>query len=90
MFRAFCADPKIPSRLKLVWRCVLSDAGDLRVDLDEPLPFVAARAEAGMSAVKLSLLGGMKGLTTLAAVVVVAVAEWGESPVDEGDIFLRL
>lgn len=41
-----------------------------------------------MSTEKLSLLGVAKGLTALAAVVVVAVAvaEWGESPVEEGDI----
>lgn len=85
MFRAFCADPRIPSRLKL-WRCDLSAAGDLRVDLDTPFPLVAARA--GMSTEKLSLLGGRKGLTAAAVVVAVAVDEWGESPVDDGDIVL--
>lgn len=89
MFRAFCADPNIPSRLKL-WRCDLSAVGDLRADLGVPLPLVAARVEAGMSTEKLSLLGGRKGLTAAAVVVAVTVTEWGESPVDEGDIFLLL
>lgn len=86
MFRAFCADPRIPSRLKL-WRCDLSAVGDLRADLGVPLPLVAARAEAGISTEKLSLLGGRKGLAAAAVVVAVAVTEWGESPVDEGDMF---
>lgn len=94
MFRAFCAEPRIPSRLKLAWRWALRVVGDFRADLGVLLPFVAGRAAAGMSTEKVSLLGaGKEGLTALAApaaVVVVAASEseWGESPVDEGDIVL--
>lgn len=42
MLRAFWADPRIPSRLKLAWRWALRVVGDLRGgDLREPLPLVA-------------------------------------------------
>lgn len=85
MFRAFCADPKMPSREKLVWRWLFRADGDFRAGLAEPLPFVVMRAEVGISIENLSLLGTGNGLTELAAVIVV-VAEWGESPVDRGDM----
>lgn len=39
-----------------------------------------------MSIEKVALLGAGKGLAVLAIVVVVAVVEWGESPVDDGDM----
>lgn len=87
MLRAFCADPRMPSRLKLAWRWALRTVGDLRGDFREPLPFVAWRYGGGMSTEKFSLLGTGKGLTKVAVVVV--VAERGESPVDEGDILAR-
>lgn len=88
----------MPSRLKVGWRWNFKAdgdlrAGDLRADLEETLPLVVLREEAGMSMWKLSLLGAVKGLAELGAVdAVVVVAEWGESPVDEGDmvVYTRL
>lgn len=80
--RAFCAEPMIRSRLKLAWRWVLTAVGDLIVRV----PLVAGMAGVDMSIEKVALLGAGKGLAVLAIVVVVAVAEWGESPVDDGDM----
>lgn len=53
-----------------------------------PFPFVAVREEAGMSMEKLSRLG--TGNTLAAVAVVVAVAERGESPVDEDDMLWKV
>jgi hypothetical protein len=73
----------IRSRLKLGWRWVLIAVGDLRARV----PLVAAgMAGVDMSIEKVALLGAGNGLAVLAIVVVVAVAEWGESPVDDGDM----
>lgn len=83
----------MPSRLKLAGRWVFKVVGDLRADLIELLPFVAVRAGGGISMEKFSLLllEPVNGLTELAAVTVeadVVVAEWGESPVEDGDMLL--
>lgn len=61
----------------------------MRADLIAPLPFVAERAEGGISMEKFSLLPVGNGLTELAAVAVeVVVAELGDAPVDDGDMLL--
>lgn len=89
MLRAFWAEPRIPSRLKLAWRWVLREVGDLRGDFMEPLPLVAIAFKdgVGISMEKFSLLGTANGLTVV--VVVLVVVERGESPVDEGDMLAR-
>lgn len=87
-FRAFWADPRIPSRLKLGVRA------DLRVDGDliefAPLVEGASWGE-GISIVK-SRVGRGYCLTALAlalaacAPTIVPAIERGESPLDDGDI----
>jgi hypothetical protein len=83
--RVFCAEPRMPSRLKLGVLADLSEPGDFRVPV--PLAPVASCGE-GISTEK-SRLGSGNCLATAAAladVVMVAVAECGESPLDEGDM----
>lgn len=89
MSRAFWADPRIPSRLKLAWRWLLRAVGDLSGDFTEPFPFVAIalRDGVGISIEKFSLLGTANGLTVVAVILV--VVERGESPVDEGDMLAQ-
>lgn len=79
-FRAFWAEPKMPSRLKLEVLWDLIEVGDF-----SPLVPLAAAASCGegISMVKLSLLGMGNGR---GADVTVAVADRGESPVEDGDI----
>jgi len=77
--RAFCAAPSMPSRLKLAVRCVFSADGDL----SGCWPLVVGMPGTGISILKVSLDGTPgKGLA------IVAVAEPGESPVDDGDMVL--
>lgn len=80
--RAFCAEPRIRSRLKLAWRLVLVAVEHF----GGPAPFVAVMAGVGISMEKVPLPGMENGLAVFAAVVTVPVAEWGELPVDDGDI----
>lgn len=80
-FRAFWAAFRIPSLLKLAARCFMV-AGDLRVS-GFPEPFATeAMPTPGMSMVKLAWVG-MEYLGAVAA-----VADLGESPVDDGDMVL--
>lgn len=80
IFRAFCADPRIPSLLKFVVRAAFAELGDLRL---EPL-VLAPTDSGGISTVKLSLFG--KGNTR--PELLVPPMDRGESPVDDGDILL--
>ncbi len=83
-FRAFCAEPRIPSRLKLGVRADLIEVGDLSGFV--PLVAVFNMGE-GISMEK-SLGGTTKGRVTLveAAEARIPDAERGESPFDEGDM----
>lgn len=85
-FRAFWADPRIPSLLKLGVRADFSDSGDFNV----LMPFVVAvSCGEGISIENvLSLVGSGNGRFGGADVVTTAVpaAECGESPVDDGDM----
>jgi hypothetical protein len=89
-FRAFWADPSMPSRLKVGVRAAaaaaaaLSELGDL--SKLAPLEPAASWGE-GISTVK-SRFGSGYCLTmvALADVVMVAVAESGESPLEDGDM----
>lgn len=86
-FRAFCAEPSMPSRLKFGVRAAaaaLSEFGDFSRFPLEP----AASWGEGISTVKSPRFGSGNCLTTLALadVVMVAVAEWGESPFEDGDM----
>jgi hypothetical protein len=75
--RAFWAEPRIPSRLKLVL-CALLPDGDLSMG---PLGFALSWGE-GISIEKLSLVATGNVLPPLVA----ASTEMGESPVEEGDM----
>ena len=84
-FRAFWAEPRMPSRLKLGVRAAaaaLSEFGDFSEFA--PLGPAASWGE-GMSTEK-SRLGSGNCLAMVALVVMVAVAECGESPLDDGDM----
>jgi hypothetical protein len=83
-FRAFWADPRMPSRLKLGVRAALSEFGDFSVFA----PFGAAASWGEGISTEKSRLGSGNCLATLAAadVVMVAVAECGESPLEDGDM----
>lgn len=86
-FRAFWAEPSMPSRLKFVLRAAaaaLSEFGDLSTFA--PLGPAVSWGE-GISTEK-SRLGRGNWRTTLAlvAVVIVAVTECGESPLEDGDM----
>lgn len=85
-FRALCADPRMPSRLKLGVRPALSEVGDFSVFT--PL-VVAASCGEGISTEK-SRFGRGNGLTAaaLVAAVIVAVTECGESPLEDGDMLI--
>lgn len=78
----------MPSRLKFGVRAALSEFGDLIV----LAPFEPAESCCGdgISTVK-SRFGSGYCLTTvaLAAAVMVAVTEWGESPLEDGDMLSR-
>lgn len=76
----------MPSRLKLGVRADLSDVGDFSVFT----PFVVAPSWGEGISTEKSRFGKGNGLTTgaAAAVVIEAVAECGESPLDDGDILL--
>lgn len=82
----------MPSLLKLGVRADLRDVGDLREFTPPPLIWTWARSWGeGTSMVK-SLFGNGNLPTTvaLAAAVIVAVEECGESPLDDGDMLLAL
>jgi hypothetical protein len=85
--RAFCAEPRMPSRLKLGVRADLSDVGDFNV----LAPLVAAPSWGDGISTEKSRFGNGNGLTTAALVapVMVAVAECGESPFEDGDMLNR-
>lgn len=84
-FRAFWAEPRMPSRLKLGVRAAaaaLSELGDFSVFA--PLAPAVSWGE-GISTEK-SRFGSGNCLAMEALVVMVAVAECGESPLDDGDM----
>lgn len=72
----------MPSLLKLGALPDLSDVGDLSTFA----PFVAASCGDGISIEKLSRLGRGKGLAGCDVAVIAPAPEWGESPVEDGDI----
>lgn len=83
-FRAFWADPRMPSRLKLGVRAALSELGDLSElgPLEPPVSWGE-----GISTEKSRFgSGNCRTMVALAEVVMVAVAECGESPLDDGDM----
>lgn len=91
-FRAFCADPRIPSRLKFGARpaaaaataAAFNEFGDLSVLA--PLGAVGS-CGGGISTVKSRLgIGYCRTTVALVAVVMVAVTECGESPLEDGDM----
>lgn len=85
--RAFCAEPSMPSRLKLGFRLLdLRDVGDLSEFTPLALGMMPG---AGISTVKsLFGIGNLPTTLTLAAAVMVAVDECGESPLDDGDMLI--
>lgn len=90
--RAFWAEPRMPSRVKFGVRpavaAALSEVGDLIVLA--PLAPAESCCGDGISTVKSRFGSGGYCLTTeagaAAGVVMVAVTEWGESPLEEGDM----
>lgn len=61
-FRAFCAEPRIPSRLKPVVFWILAEVGDLRAE-----PLMGLSCGEGTSIEKLSLVGRGYGRLVLLA-----------------------
>jgi hypothetical protein len=89
--RAFWAEPRMPSRLKLGVLADLSDVGDLMAFMPlAPLAEPSSWGE-GISMEK-SRVGMENCLMRLALMVLVIVAdtvpvdEWGESPFEDGDM----
>jgi hypothetical protein len=83
-FRAFWAEPSMPSRLKLVVRADLSEFGDFSEFT--PLTLAPSMGE-GISTEKSRFgSGNCLMILALADAVMVAVEECGESPLDDGDM----
>lgn len=85
-FRAFWADPRMPSRLKLGFRADLRAVGDFN-ELT-PLVEVASWGKGEGISIEKSRVGIGYCLTALAlaptVAVIVPVPEWGESPFEDG------